>query len=163
MSAPEPYPGVTGHMTCTAEEFKQRCLHYLALEQEKIAPDFALVDLLCNGVRLARRNSPKEFDREYLGKLAEESEKNRQLRELADAYHHDTEAYDRRVCTGPVVNGGVIPNTPPERAAISRHAIRVFDRLGALAADLGFSRKDWQKAVAEAANKTYKPNRPDHE
>jgi len=46
------------------------------------------------------------FQREYLGVPWTPSPEQKQLRELAREYHERTEAYDRTVCTGPIVRGG---------------------------------------------------------
>ena len=54
------------------------------------------------------------------------------LRELAERYVSETEAYDRTVCTGPVIRGAIMPATHQQRAQISRHADDLFYHLVAL-------------------------------
>lgn len=51
------------------------------------------------------------------------------LRELAKRYHEETEAYDRGVCTGPVVRGSVMPANPREFRSINRNALSIRRRL----------------------------------
>lgn len=50
------------------------------------------------------------------------SQHDLRLRELAEKYHADCEAFDRTVCTGPIVDGGIMPANAKEGAAINRHA-----------------------------------------
>jgi hypothetical protein len=48
-------PVVDGRrLTCTLEQFVQRCLVHLEQEQGKSNPDSALIALLCDAVRLER-------------------------------------------------------------------------------------------------------------
>jgi len=51
------------------------------------------------------------------------------LRQVAEQYVSDTEAYDRTVCTGPIIHGEIMPATQHERAQISRNADQLFSRL----------------------------------
>ena len=51
------------------------------------------------------------------------------LRQVAEQYIRDTEAYDRTVCTGPIISGEIMPATPHEHALISRNADQLFKRL----------------------------------
>lgn len=51
------------------------------------------------------------------------------LRQVAEQYVRDTEAYDRTVCTGPVIRGEIMPANHHERALISRNADQLFNRL----------------------------------
>lgn len=44
------------------------------------------------------------------------------LWELAREYFRRTEAFDRTICTGPVLHDGVMPSNPREQAAITRNA-----------------------------------------
>jgi len=62
---------------------------------------------------------------EYLGTFTW-TEKDQKVHELAGRYHELTEAYDRTVCTGPIVNGDIRPATPRESAMINRNAKQVF-------------------------------------
>ena len=52
-----------------------------------------------------------------------------QLHQVAESYVNKTEAYDRTVCTGPIINGSIQPATQRERALINRHAIALLTRL----------------------------------
>lgn len=65
---------------------------------------------------------------EYLGTWSY-TEKDRKIDDLAKRYHELTEAYDRTVCTGPIVNGSIQPSTPTESALISRNAKTVLINL----------------------------------
>jgi len=67
---------------------------------------------------------------------------------LAAEYHERTEAYDRTVCTGPIVRGGIMPATAYERVAINRHAAIVRAELLACALRLGYTNEQFQKAIA---------------
>jgi hypothetical protein len=90
------------------------------------------------------------FRREYLCMPWQPTAAEEQLRALAKEYHERTEAYDRTVCTGPIVRGAVMPVTGAERSAINRFAIYLRDHLGIQAAQMGFSRKDWIRAIQDA-------------
>lgn len=48
---------------------------------------------------------------------------------VANTYVRDTEAFDRTVCTGPIIRGSVMPASPRERALINRNARSLFDDL----------------------------------
>ena len=65
---------------------------------------------------------------EYLGTFSF-SEKDKKTHELAARYHELTEAYDRTVCTGPIVNGEIRPVTAQESAMINRNAQVVLSEL----------------------------------
>lgn len=62
---------------------------------------------------------------EYLGTWSY-TEKNRKVDDLAKRYYELTEAYDRTVCTGPIVNGSIQPSTPTESVLINRNAKNVI-------------------------------------
>ena len=47
-------PSVAGRLDISIAEFEKRCLVHIRDEQEKIMPDNALIDTLCNAVRLCR-------------------------------------------------------------------------------------------------------------
>lgn len=69
------------------------------------------------------------------------------LRELAERYVSETEAYDRTVCTGPIIRGAIMPATTQERAQINRNAKALFDRL--VDHGLGrFTRNDLQREIS---------------
>lgn len=65
---------------------------------------------------------------EYLGTWSY-TEKDRKIDDLAKRYHELTEAYDRTVCTGRIVNGSIQPSTPTESALINRNAKTVLSNL----------------------------------
>lgn len=51
---------VAGRKLCgPLNQFIYRCQFFIQEEQDKIAPNNALIDVLCNGVRLAREYSDK--------------------------------------------------------------------------------------------------------
>jgi hypothetical protein len=74
-----------------------------------------------------------------------------QLDELADEYHERCEAYDRRVCTGPIVRGSIAPANPHELRLINRHAIAVLRELRSRAELHGFSPIQLFKAIHDHA------------
>ena len=92
------------------------------------------------------------FQREYLGVPWTPSPEEKRLRELAHEYHERTEAYDRTVCTGPIVRGGIMPATPEQHSRINIHARTVRDELGVEAARLGFTPKQWREAISNVAH-----------
>lgn len=110
-----------------------------------------------NGAAVAGAAPCSAFQREYLGVPWTPSPAEKRLRELAREYHERTEAYDRTICTGPIVRGGIMPATPEQHALINRHARTVRDELGIEAARLGFSPKQWREAISNAAHEM--PNR----
>ncbi|WP_167492548.1 hypothetical protein [Pseudomonas leptonychotis] len=57
------------------------------------------------------------------------SERDQQLRSVAERYVQESEAYDRTVCTGPIRHGWVMPGTSHEHALISRNAQQLMDAL----------------------------------
>lgn len=57
------------------------------------------------------------------------SDRDNQLRSVAERYVHESEAYDLTVCTGGIRHGVVMPATPHERALISRNAQQLMDTL----------------------------------
>ena len=67
------------------------------------------------------------FQPEYLGKF--EDERERLIRKLARQYHEETEAFDRTVCTGPIVRGSIRPMNGYEYKLVNQNAIRVRERI----------------------------------
>lgn len=57
------------------------------------------------------------------------SESERRLSAAAEQYVDETEAYDRTVCTGPIVKGSIMPADSHERGLVNRNAMRAMDRL----------------------------------
>ena len=79
------------------------------------------------------------------------TEKDNKLHELAQRYYTETEAYDRTVCTGPIIDGGIMPVTNYERGLINRNARQVFDRIAQEAARHDISRTELWFAVGRHA------------
>lgn len=75
------------------------------------------------------------------------------LIQLADQYHELCEAYDRKICTGPIVKDGIMPNTDEERILINKNAKEVRTRLGAEATCLGFTTQQWREAISETGRR----------
>lgn len=75
------------------------------------------------------------------------------LAKLADEYQTRTEAYDRTVCTGPIVNGAIRPASSAEVRLILLNARAVSVELGAKAAGLGFTSRQWFAAKVAASGR----------
>ena len=67
------------------------------------------------------------------------------LDKLARHYHDITEAYDRTVCTGPIVSGEIQPASPREFYLISRNAAYTIKMI--LAEEPGITRKELHQAI----------------
>lgn len=93
----------------------------------------------------------EEFHREFLGMPWKETDEERQLRQLAEFYHDETEAHDRRVCSGPIVRGSIMPVGPSEYTAVQAFARELSADLRYQAAALNFTGKQWQEAVTAAS------------
>lgn len=103
--------------------------------------------------------SASEFEREYFGMLPEP---NRELMKLASEYHERTEAYDRAICTGPILHGGIMPETPHQRRAIQRHASAVWIELFSRVRELGYNAIEWRRALDMELRRIERQN-PGHE
>ncbi|MGY2155772.1 hypothetical protein [Pseudomonas tolaasii] len=57
------------------------------------------------------------------------SEAERCLSAAAEQYVAGTEAYDRTVCTGPLVRGAIMPANSHERGLANRNAMSAMDHL----------------------------------
>jgi len=79
------------------------------------------------------------------------SEKDNKLQELARRYHAETEAYDRTVCTGPIVDGSIQPYGGRQTVLINQHARQVFLRIEAEAASHGISKAEIWRAIGRHA------------
>lgn len=75
------------------------------------------------------------------------SEKERRLDEIARRYREQCEAYDRRVCTGPIRDGAITPAAPGEMVKINRHANRLRRAALMKTASLGFTIADFNDAM----------------
>lgn len=71
------------------------------------------------------------------------------LRGLATRYHEACELYDRMVCTGPVVDGSIMPATHHEMALINRNAREVRRRIVADAEREGFTWRELADAIGK--------------
>ena len=90
----------------------------------------------------------EQFKREYLCEFTP-NPNERALYEIAKRYHEVTEAYDRTVCTGPIVKGLILPESHYQVVAINRHARQVFNDLFHGAESLGITRAEMQEAVGK--------------
>jgi phosphoribosylaminoimidazole-succinocarboxamide synthase len=79
------------------------------------------------------------------------TEKDDKLRELALRYHAKTEAYDRTVCTGPIVDGSIQPFGPRQAALINRNANKVFQQIKEEAARHGIDFAEMWRAIGRHA------------
>ena len=82
---------------------------------------------------------------EYFQQPYELSDKDLLLIKLAAYYHDSTEAYDRTVCTGPIVSGEIQPASPREFYLISRNASYTIKMI--LADEPGITRKELHQAI----------------
>ncbi|MBI5270717.1 MAG: hypothetical protein HY856_13680 [Burkholderiales bacterium] len=71
--------------------------------------------------------------------------------ELARFYHDTAEAFDRTVCTGPIVDGSVRPATPLEAAIIGAHAARLRRQVFEEARARGVDAADLKRAIVRLA------------
>lgn len=79
------------------------------------------------------------------------------LRELAEKYHRDTEAYDRTVCHGPLGHAGCIqPANAREALAISAYAMRYKTEMLIEAKKLGYTAQQVRDAIAAATPRNRK-------
>lgn len=83
---------------------------------------------------------------EYLHQPFVLSDKDVLLGKLARYYHTSTEAYDRTVCTGPIVRGEIQPASPREFALVSRNASYTIKMI--LADEPGITRKELHRAIS---------------
>lgn len=91
------------------------------------------------------------FLREYIG-IPWHDPKEDALRAAAKAYHEETEAYDRMVCTGPIHDGMIMPMGPVEMGMIGRNARDTRERIfRERLVGLGVTQKEWQQAIVAAA------------
>jgi len=90
------------------------------------------------------------FKREYLRMPAPESEGERWLRDKAMEFHLRTERYDRSVCTGPILPGGILPANSQEHVLSERNAHKVKTEIWFQVQEAGVPWRSWTKALAEA-------------
>lgn len=75
------------------------------------------------------------------------TERQKKLIELASRYHELTEAYDRTVCTGPIVNGSIEAMSAIESALCSRNAQMVLRDIQRQAAAHEIDAEELQRAI----------------
>lgn len=88
----------------------------------------------------------KRFEQEW-----QPTEQELKAVELAERYHHEAEAYDRTVCTGPVLHGSVMPADHRELALVNGNAARLRKQIMAEAAAHGISAQDMARAIGRHA------------
>ncbi|SRR5260221_3522369 len=113
---------------------------------EEIAP-FTREDLeKCREIFKQHRLTRSELYGDWLAETAED----KALRELAEQYHEQCEAYDRTVCTGiSPRTGDAMPLTHNEMRLINRHALEMRDTIIKEGRRLGFSREQVEQAIQE--------------
>lgn len=77
------------------------------------------------------------------------TERDNRLHELATRYHTECEAYDQKVCTGPMGQDGVMPANQHQMALINRNAHAVRKRLTEEAAREGIGREELARAISK--------------
>jgi len=77
------------------------------------------------------------------------TERDQKLHELATRYHTECEAYDRTVCTGPVLEDGIMPANPHEMALINRNAHAVRKIIEEDAQREGIGREELSRAIGK--------------
>ncbi|MCR5893456.1 hypothetical protein DPV74_12845 [Burkholderia sp. HAN2018] len=71
------------------------------------------------------------------------------LTSLAVEYHARCEAYDRLVCTGPIIDGAIMPIGSRERSLISANARRVRRELEWRAESQGYTPRAFARAISK--------------
>lgn len=77
------------------------------------------------------------------------SEQDLRTHKLAQEYHSKCENYDRCVCTGPIINGSIIPVGSHEIRLVNKNAIKVLQQIIAKAYNLGISKEDIIHAIVK--------------
>ena len=98
------------------------------------------------------------FESLYLGKF--ERSASSELCALACRYHLKTEAFDRSVCTGPVRNGSILPDTTRQRHLINMNARVEYCALLEEARRLGFTAEQFHEAVLSEGRRFVYPEEP---
>ena len=75
----------------------------------------------------------EEFKREYFCDFKDSSDEDGYLKSIAAEYHRRAEEYDRKVCTGKIINGSVMPSSNTELQLINRHAYSLLKELKEIA------------------------------
>ena len=71
----------------------------------------------------------EEFKREYFCDFKDSSDEDGYLKSIAAEYHRRAEEYDRKVCTGQIINGSIMPSSNTELQMINRHANSLLKEL----------------------------------
>ena len=79
----------------------------------------------------------------------EPSERDIQLDTLAKKYHVLCEQYDRTVCTGPILDGSIMPMNSRERGLIVRNARQIFNQIEQEASFFGIKGNELWKAICK--------------
>ncbi len=80
----------------------------------------------------------------HLNGVFEISPRETILYEASLRYHRVCEEYDRRVCSGPIIDGSIRPSSPWEHGLINRHAL---ETLRSIALDMGIERRELVRAI----------------
>jgi hypothetical protein len=86
----------------------------------------------------------KEFAAFYLGNF---DSKKDPIDDLAEEYDRVTEAYDRTVCAGPIVDGEIMPASYMELSLVNQNAKRVLNDLSLRAWKIGCTQKQLLDAI----------------
>lgn len=73
----------------------------------------------------------------FLMQKPTETEMELVLHQLLANYYTKCEEYDRTVCTGPIIDGAILPTTPLERARVSQNAHTLWREFMAQADAIG--------------------------
>ena len=101
------------------------------------------------------------FPSEFLGSIPQATPEEIAVRELAEDYYRVTEEYDRSVCTGPIVNGSIIPATTYEFADVNRFARLAYASRLQKAVEIGATAKQFHRAISDAAHRMQNPSHHD--
>lgn len=107
-------------------------------------------DAEARGLGIIVIDSAISFNREMLAEFVP-TERDRKIDDLAIRYHQETEAYDRTVCTGPIVNDSIQPITHRELWAVSANAFKVRTKLMQEAAREGITPLELLQAIRRRA------------
>ena len=88
----------------------------------------------------------EEFKHEYFCDFKDSSDGY--LKSIAAEYHRRAEEYDRKVCTGPIINGSVMPASNTELIMINRHTNSLLEELKERASrEFGVDGRDAIRAI----------------
>ena len=76
------------------------------------------------------------------------AEKDRIKYELAKKYHDKTEAFDRTVCTGPIIDGAIMPASSYQSKVISQYACSLRHELFKEAQQYEITPKELRTAIS---------------